>query len=236
MRRIIVFLIAVVALCLPVYFGACADETPTKPSSSASIGQVHTELLTSLYSEFDARRVSSKDAVDKDLTAYRVANQLAAKYGVEPLTLEEVRQHLERGRQMAQQDPVELVKFVLDPEEFKWWYRFANEAEVDNARETYEKHCDLYGAPEAGSMLANIIDVSLSSAEFWIERRGDQELTHEKGLPGIQKAWWNKLLRFATLVGVDAVGGGLAGASGGPIAGGIVGGLCSHAADDILFS
>jgi hypothetical protein len=199
------------------------------------MGQIHTELLTLLHSAFEERRVSPKDAVSNDLAAYAVANQLAAKYGVEPLTLEEVQRHLERGRQMARQDPVELVKVALSPAEFKWWYRFANEAEVYNARETYIKHCDLYGAPRDGSMLANIIDVSLSSAEFWIDRRGDQEPKYGKNLPGIQKAWWKKLLRFATVVSVDAVGGGLAGSAGGPVAGGIVGGLCSHAADDILF-
>jgi hypothetical protein len=157
------------------------------------------------------------------------------KYGLEPLTWEEVQQHLERGRQMAQKDPVDLVRFVLDPEEFKWWYRFANDAEVNDICEAYNKHCKLYGAPEAGSMLAYIVDISLSSAEFWIERRSDQEPKYGKDLPGIKKVWWKKLLRFATVVSVDAVGGGLAGSAGGPVAGGIVGGLCSHAADDILF-
>jgi hypothetical protein len=219
-----------------VIFGACANETPTEPGiNSMSIGQIHNEFLSLLYAEFDTRRVSPKDAVSKDLAAYEVANRLAAKYGLEPLTLEEVQQHLERGRQMARQDPVELVRFALGPEEFKWWYRFADEAEVDNARETYEKHCDLYGAPEAGSMLANIIDISLSSAEFWVERRGSQEPKYGKNLPGIQKAWWKKLLRFATIVTADAVGGGLAGGTGGVVGAAIVGGLCSHAADDILF-
>jgi hypothetical protein len=100
---------------------ACSNETPTQASVKKTMGEVHTEFLTLLCAEFDVAGPEAASPAGGDLAAHRIANQLAAKYGAPPLTMEEVRTHVERGRQLAQRDPVEVVRTVLPPEEFQWW-------------------------------------------------------------------------------------------------------------------
>jgi hypothetical protein len=96
------------------------------------------------------------------------------------------------------------------------------------------------------------MSIVVSSAEFWLEYRGDEEPSFcppavaagSKDFPQlVTMGWRQKLIRFAVNVCADAVAGGLAGAGAAGIAGpatgfvsaAVVGGLASHGADNILF-
>jgi hypothetical protein len=156
------------------------------------------------------------------------------------MTPAEILGHVERGRQMARQDPVELMASVLGPDELIWWDRFASEATVPDAVGVYRKHCRLFGTPDPGSSLGLVLAVTLSSAEFWHRYRGDQAPVYRNPFVPPDKSW-KKFLRFAVSVVVDGAAGGTAGAGlllnpiAAGVVGGIVGGLASHGADNLLF-
>ena len=216
-------------------------KTAGSDGDTPTTGEIHNEFLGLIFERIDARvsqdGPNAVSPANKDDIAFHVANELAAKYGAEPLSMEAVRSAIEQGRKMAMQDPVELVKSALPPDEYKWWDRFASEAEVENARQVYEEMSARYGEPEPGSVLSELVDIAVNSAEFWAERHAEDEpVINTKGDDGPQKGWKKNILRFITIVATDAVAGGLAaGGGGGPVGGAIVGGLASQGADGILF-
>lgn len=236
---------AFLALALALVFSMVACDqnanSPVSPPSddhSVTIGEVHTEILSAIYADLDPVKDQTLARQSREEMLVSSVNRISDKYGLDRLTPEEIFSYVEMGRQMAQQDPVLLIANALSPEEVLWWERFSWEATVQDAGKVYNQHVQLYGAPEPGSMLAQITDVALSSAKFWDDYRGDEEPIYRNPyIPTELKRGWKKnLLRFAVAVVVDGVSGGLAGAGGGGVVGaGIVGGLASHGADDILF-
>lgn len=250
MKKHVLTILSLLALISAVSLTGCSDDNITTPkpdnSPEVTIGQIHTEVLNQIYADMDLAK-AAKGQLDrnfKDMVVINAVNKITDRYGVERMDPQEILASVERGRQMAQQDPVQLISGLLNPEEQEWWDRFSMEAEVGNAREIYRQHCQLYGTPEYGTMLGQILDVGLSSAEFWTDYRKDQKPIYQNPyVPDNMAKSWKKFLRFAVTVVVDGAAGGLAGAGGsavgGPIGGavaaGVVGGLASHGADDILF-
>ncbi len=219
--------------------GQGTEQSPTEVSNTTpSAADIHTEFLQLVFDRIDesARKngAAGINASDKANLMYEVAHEIATKYGATPLSGEEVGRHIDRGRQMAQEDPMALVEAVLPPAEFQWWKNFASRSTVENARADYKVVVRRYGKPAAGSMLAEVVEISLSSAEFWtVRHRNDRPIAERDDLlPG--KPWWKRTLRFAVLVATDGLAGGATMLSG-PVVAGIVGGLSSIGADCMLF-
>ncbi len=214
------------------------------PTPRVTIADVHTEFLTAVYGKLSKAKSSADKAsgtsfIDACLAA---ADETASTYGVDPLSREDVRLYIEMGERLAvtktEFDMREVLKTSRAQE---WWDRYSTEATAETAREVYDQHCQLYGAPRAGSALDDVTSVVVSSAEFWVEYRGDD--TPVYGPQPSSAGWKERLLRFCVTVAVDGVAGGAAGVGvgavtggvGGAVAGGIVGGLASAGADNILF-
>jgi len=222
--------------------GCQRSQGPSGPDPAAdpppTIGGVHTEVLTEIYANLDGARAAQGplDRAAKDATIIAAVNAITDRHGCERMSPEAILLHVERGRQLAQQDLIPMVADLLGPAEQVWWDRFSSEAELGDAREIYMQHCRRYGAPACDSQLGQILDLNLSSAEFWWAYRGDQKPSYQNPyLPLARPSWRERLLRFSVGVLVDGVAGGLAGASGGPVAAGIIGGLASYGADSLLF-
>jgi len=220
--------------------GACSDSDnitnvpniDDQPEQTVTAGEIHTEFLEALYAKGDFAKRAKSSQVS---SAKETANQILVKYGLDPMTDSEVEAALQRGRDMAQQDPVELVRGILSAEEMKWWDRFSFEAKLDDARKVYNKHCQTYGAPIKGSLLDYLTDVSLSSVDFWPEyRKNDTPKYHNPYVPSEMNKGWRGVLRFAVAVVVDGGSGALV-SGGGPVASGVVGGLASTGADHLIF-
>lgn len=253
-------------VCLFAIFVACEQHNTmtsprTEPIEGITIGVVHTEVLSAIYAKLDAARTSTdKSKLNNDArqdvfldACLDAANEVNHKYGIEPLTLAEVQMHVEYGKELAETTAeFDMRKVLTTRWAREWWDRYSLEATAENAREVYEDHCQLYGQPRAGSPLDNIMQIVISSAEFWIQYRGDDEPLYippalAAGLEEypllITVGWKDRLLRFAVNVAVDGLAGGLAGAgaaavtggAGTGLAAGVVGGLASAGADDIIF-
>jgi hypothetical protein len=230
-------------------------------TNDITIGKIHTEVLEAIYEKLAAARNIDGKAESNDLAqkadcldvCLDAVNEVNHKYGIEPLTYEAVRMHVELGEKLAiTKEEFDMREVLTTRRAQEWWDRYSLEATVETAREVYETHCQLYGPPRAGSALDNIMQIVLSSAEFWLDYRGDEEpsylplalATGYKDYPQlVTTGWKERLIRFAVNVCVDAVAGGLAGAGAGAITGGagagvaagVVGGLASHGADNILY-
>jgi hypothetical protein len=226
-----------------VALAACDNhDTVVGPVLVPDVADLHTEFLRRVFERsntYDPNQVSSADKIE---IAYRVAKEICEEYGVDALTRGEVVAAMNRGYEMAQQDPVELVRQALPGDQYEWWDRFAGKATVEDARAIYEETCESYGAPQPGTMLKDLVDISLGSAEFWVEKRGEVEPSFANpGVRPIENGWKRRFLKFSVLVTVDALAGAAAGA-GTPadpitrgVVGSIVGGLASYAVDDLLF-
>jgi uncharacterized protein YfaQ (DUF2300 family) len=164
---------------------------------------------------------------------------MASRYDVPPLSASEVHASVQRGGELAQQDPVELVRGVLSAAEYEWWDRFASEATPATARAVRADHERRFGKPPSGSPLESLLDVAVASAEYWYARRLDATPIYKNPYVGpLQKGWrdrFRKWGRFAVAVAVDGVSGTVAAEGGGPVVGAIVGGLASHGADCLLY-
>ncbi|MBT4209950.1 MAG: hypothetical protein HOE19_03495 [Candidatus Komeilibacteria bacterium] len=217
--------------------GACSDtdkitdvQSDNNNQPTITAGEIHTEFLELLYAENDFAKREKSSQVSSATTT---ANEILIRHGLKPMAEADVETELQRGREMAQMDPVQLIESILTPEELIWWDRFSWEAKVFDAKKVYRQHCNLYGAPTEGSMLSNLLDMSLSSAEFW-------DVYREKDIPTYQNPYipmtksWRGVLRFVVAVVVDG-GAGAACAAGGPIVSGVVGGLASAGADGMIF-
>ncbi len=249
MKKNILIFLGLMTFIAAMTLTGCSDSDniagPTSNDSEVTIGLVHTEVLDQIYADLDLAKAAKGqlDRSSKDTIVIGAVNKITDRYGVERMDPEEILNSVQRGRDMAQQDPVQLVSSLLSPAEQEWWDRFSIEAEVGNARLVYQQHCQLYGTPDYESTLGQLLDVGLSSAEFWGKYRGDQQPIYRNPyVPNQQKSWKN-FLRFCVTVVVDgacgaaAAGGGTAvgGPVGGAVAAGVVGGLASHGADDIIF-
>jgi len=226
--------------------GACSDtdnitNVPNingQPEQNVTAGQIHTEFLSELYS--DKSYTTTEKNLDTDHIAIETAKRICAKHGITPPADEVLLAAINEGRQKATQDPIQLVRQTLNQDEYLWWDRFASEAKMKNAETVYQNHCRLYGAPQAGSMLESVVDIALSSADFWDNYRGATPPKYHNPYVPMEKSWKN-FLRFAVSVVVDGTCGGLAGAGtgwsgpGAAVVGGVVGGLASAGADNMLF-
>ncbi|MDZ7798755.1 MAG: hypothetical protein U5L76_04030 [Patescibacteria group bacterium] len=221
----------------------CEGENVISPEADVTnrgIGEIHNEFLTNVYNELDenSSNLMKTTALEEEEILYQEAKKITDKYNQDPLTREQVREALERGRNMAKQDPIELVKSILSPEEYKWWDRFSNEATAVNLDLIYKNMCAKYGAPKPGTILYSLCDISIHSAEFWLTRHSAEEIPNIKiDSRNLLRGWGKRLLRFTVTVVVDGASGAAAGSGtgGNLIVAGVVGGLCSHAADDIIF-
>ena len=231
---------SLITLCLGMLFalGACSDSTditnvPTdEPQQSVTAGEIHTEFLDALYAKGDFAKSEKSVQLSNAAT---IANEIMLRHGLTPLSDTEIEESLQRGRDMAQMDPVELIQNILTPEEQVWWDRFSFEAKIHDARKVYNKHVRLYGAPTEGGTLSYLQDVGVASAEFWsIYREKDIPTYHNPYVPDQAAKSWRGVLRFVVAVVVDG-GAGAASAAGGPIVSGVVGGLASTGADHIIF-
>jgi hypothetical protein len=160
--------------------------------------------------------------------------------------------HIQKGREYATMDPVMLAAKVLDDEELRWFASFMMSAKPTNVRTVFDSLCTANGTPTPGSHLAHIVDIAISSSEFWLKERKDYtiqsndlsdwdmsfgELSSQDLTEILRWRWWQRLLRFTTWVGVDAISGFLAGSGGGGLIGGaIIGGLASYGADCLLWT
>ena len=230
---------SLITLCLGMLFvlGACDSTDITnvpndEPQQSVTAGEIHTEFLDALYAKGDFAKSEKSAQLSNAATA---ANDILLRHGLTPLSDVEVEEHLQRGREMAQMDPVELIQSILSADEQVWWDRFSWEAKIYDARKVYNKHVRLYGAPAEGSTLSYLVDVGLSSAEFWsVYREKDIPVYRNPYVPDQTAKGWRGVLRFVVAVAVDG-GAGAASAAGGPIVSGVVGGLASTGADHIIF-
>lgn len=183
-----------------------------------------------VYAEGDFTKAEKSRQVTN---AAKAANEILLRYGLQPMSDTEIEAEIQRGREMAKMDPVELIANILTSEELEWWDRFSWEARVHDANKVYKKHCQLYGMPSKGGMLSNLLDVALSSAEFWGNYREKDIPTYQNQYVPMTKSW-RSVLRFVVAVAVDGTSGAIA-SGGGAVASGVIGGLCSHGADDLLF-
>ena len=223
--------IACSLLLLVVALFGCVNEDPVlAPDDDAEqdIGKRHNEVLERIYAELDGRTMS-KDA--QDLVIARVVNEVAADYGLDPIPLAEVREHRNRGRKLARQEPTEIVASVLSPAEMAWWCRFTEEAEPATVREVFRKHCAEYGRPAAGSTLDYATDIAVHSAEFWYARFQDGRSCGDMAKCLNPQTRW---LRFFAIIAIDAACGGIASGTGGPVGGAIVGALASEGANSLM--
>ncbi len=200
-----------------------------------SVGDMHNEFLE-LVTSLERNPLVKASGNDPLVVA---ANTMAQRYGHAPFLLEEVHDAVARGREMAQQDPDLLVRQLLSDEEFQWWSRFALEATPTTARGVLMEHSRRYGPPPAGSQLERLVDLSISSAEYWYARhRNDTPIYDNPYIVHREKGWRDRLRkwgRFAVAVTVDGVSGVAATSGGGPVAGAVVGGLASYGADCLVF-
>jgi hypothetical protein len=105
---------------------------------------------------------------------------------------------------------------------------------VHEARAAYEAHCERYGAPAEGSPLWVCLDITIASAEYWVQRRQSEPVVRKDGT-GPQRAWWKNLIAAVAVCATDGVAGTLAAGGGGGVVGGVVVGyLASHAVDTII--
>ncbi len=223
--------IACSLLLMMVALFGCMNEDPVlapEDDAEPSIGKRHNEVLTRIYAELDGREMW-KGA--QDLVIARVVNEVAADCGLDPIPLAEVREHRNRGRKLMRLDPTEIMASVLSPAEMAWWCRFAEEAEPATVREVFRKHCAEYGRPEAGSTLDSVTDIAVHSAEFWYDRFQDGRSCGDMAKCLDPQTRW---LRFLAIVAVDAVCGGIASGTGGPVGGAIVGALASEGANSLM--
>jgi len=226
-----------------LFMGCQQSRGPSGPDPSGepppTIGDVHTEVLTEIYAGLDRARAAKGRLDERAELAVVVAavNAISDRYGSERMSPEAIMGHVEQGRQAAQQDLWAQMAELLGPAELQWWDRFSWEAELCDARAVYLEHCRLYGAPAPGSTLSQVVDIALSSADFWWDYRGEEQPVYSNPyLPQPKPTWKQRLLRFGVNVLVDGVAGGLAGVGGGgPVGAGIVGGLASYGADTLLF-
>lgn len=243
---------ALLLLPLTAVVVGCGDDgNPAGPGQATgpgiTPGQVHTELLETIWTDLEMVKATKgePDRTAEDLIVIAAVNRITDRYGLPRMDPSQVLECVEQGRQMARQDPVRLISDLLEGSEQEWWDRFSAEAGVDNAREVYLRHCELYGMPAAESTLGRALDIALSSAEFWCAHRDNQQPVYRNPyVPGTGEKSWKKFLRYAVSCVVDTAsgvlaGGGTAAFGGGPVAGavvgGIVGGLASHGADEVLF-
>lgn len=202
-----------------------------------TIAAIHSEFLATLY--HNPEYVMAQDEVSREDAALATARQIFSKYGVTPPDDDDLRDAYRGGGEKAAMDPVDLVREILPPEEYKWWDSFADYP-LDKASSAYQTQCAEFGTPEPGSMLETVVQVTLSSAEFWSGYRHDQEPRFQNPHVPSGKSW-RHVIRFAVNVVVDGVSGGLAGAgtgwtgAGAAVVGGVVGGLASAGADHLLF-
>ncbi len=209
-----------------VNIGADYDDRPV------TAGEIHTEFLKTLYDKGDFAKCAKSTQVSNAATT---ANEILTRHGLDPMSDTEIEAALQRGRDMAQMDPVKLIASILTTDEMEWWNRFSWEASVSDARKVYNKHCRLYGTPIQGSRLAYLLDVGMSSADFWPEyRKNDIPNYHNPYVPSESAKSWRGVLRFVVAVAVDGGSGALV-SGGGPIASGVVGGLASTGADHLIF-
>ncbi len=226
-----------ISILLLLGLGACSDtdnitNVPNDaPEQTLTAGEIHTELLEVVYAKGD---FAKRDKSTRLSTAATAANEILTRYGLEPMSDAEIETELQRGREMAQMDPVELIGTILTPDELAWWDRFSWEAKINDARKVYNKHCQLYGTPAKGGMLSNLLDVSLSSVEFWGPYREKDIPTYQNPHIDQMQKGWRGVLRFIVAVVVDGASGALV-SGGGPVASGVVGGLASVGADDLIF-
>lgn len=229
-------LMFVLATALLAALAACnSDLAGVRRPVYPDAADVHTEFLEGMFQRCDECGAGTLGAERRAEIAYGVAREIFEKYGLTPMSAQEVRAALNRGYKMATQDPVALIQEALPPDQFAWWDRFAGEATVEDARAVYAKICKEIGEPKQGTMLEDLVQISLSSAEFWAAKRGREEPLVQEGR--MQNGWLKKLLRFSVTVAADALGGAAAGTGtgGNPVVAGVVGGLCSYAVDDMLF-
>lgn len=234
------FALPLVAM-LGIFLNCTQHDAPLDPSpltqETAGIGAIHNEFLEHLLTRLGTEKTRARGALSaaaQQSAILDVVNEMTDAYGAARLPTEEILAAVARGKFMAQQDPVDLVNAHLDQTEQLWWHRFASEATPESVVDVYRRHVERYGAPIPGSMLANVVDVAVHSAQFWARQHAtDEPLSpHDLALSG----WKRRAIRFVTVVATDGVAGGLAAAGGGgPLGGGIVGGLASYGADCLLF-
>jgi len=206
-----------------------------KADQSTAIGRIHNELLERIH-EIDKASLAKGKAVD---AAELAASQIATEHGIAPLSPRRVREAIQWGAELAQQDPQELTSQLLPPSEREWWDRFFAEATPTTIRDVFSQQVRAHGRPTPGSTLANLVDIAISSAEYWYERRKDDvPIYNNPYVYRQQKGWrdrFKKWGRFAVAVTVDGVSGAITSSGGGPVAGAIVGGLASYGADCLVF-
>jgi hypothetical protein len=236
MKRLLTLILA---LAFVWVFDAC--DTVNSVDTAADlpgIGEIHTEFLEAVFQNLDNagpnRTSQAEDEEYEFELLYTTAIHVMEKYGLPPLSRQEVRDALERGYKMALSDPVQLVRDALPADQYEWWDTFASQATIETVEAVYEETCRVLGPPQSGTMLQRLVDISRSSSVFWNTRH---TATRDKNDPFIQYNWKKRVLRFAVNIVVDGVAGGLAGAGAGGnvVAAGIVGGLSSYGADKILF-
>jgi len=255
-KSIFAGVVLVVLACFLV-IAACekTGENPVVPmQANISPGKIHNELLENIFSSLETRAVdpAKLPVQDKFDIAYEEQVRIAEKYGADAIPREDVEYYIEKGREYATMDPVMLAAKVLDEQEIQWFAAFMMNATALNARSVYDSLCRADGVPAPGSKLAQMLDIAVYSSEFWLRERKDAAVScadisgwaNTIGEPGsytveeiLRQPWWKRILRFTTVVGVDAVSGILSGAGGGGVIGGtIIGGLASYGTDCLLWT
>ena len=263
MKRVVSGIICVLSLFILACDRHSSLTPPVQKSvSDVTIGDVHTEFLEKLFSKYAKVKPGASGAIRSSQAArslfldmcHEAANETAEEYGSEPLTAEEVRTYIEMGEKLALTvTEFDMRQVLQNRRAQEWWDRYSMAATAETAREVYELHCATYGAPRPLSELDCLMSTVVSSAEFWVAHRGDEEplLSPQTNAAKSMKddlnlssaGWKKRLLRFCVTVAVDGVSASLAGAGAGAVTGGvgsavvggIVGGLASAGADNILF-
>lgn len=230
MKRVMVML-SIVALTT----GACGPEANVvDPQAHSGPGALHNEFLSELHAAIDAR--GGPDAVsprDENDVIFTVTNQILEQYDEPPMSWSEIQAALDQGVAIAAaEDPWKMVQPLMPAADYKWLQRYINDAEVHEAREVYEAHCNQYGAPAPGSALWTCLDVTISSAEYWYQRSLQSPLG--KGDVGPQRAWWKRLITAVVVCASDGVAATVGAAGGGLVGGVVLGYLASYAVDDII--
>jgi hypothetical protein len=217
---------------------ACQPSTVAPDRELPSPGAIHNECLAEVHAALDERggpeRVSP---ADERMVLLSVGNRLLERYGEDPLTEEDIDEALEWGREVARMDdPWELLRPLMSASDWKWLNHYLDTATPLTARSVYEEFCDSHGAPEVSSALWVCLDITISSAEYWVEYHKQEEPPVVKdGLDGPQEIprWMRNLIRFTVSTAVDGITGTLG--SGGVVTGFIIGMACSYAAEDLIF-
>ncbi len=233
------FSFIMIMACMVFLLGCETTEvvSPQIEMVSGEIGTYHNEYLDNVFQKLDSE-IGRLTAGEKEEVLFQEANKIAEKYGVKPLTREEINNALALGRKYSMMDPDSLAKSILPVEQYEWWLEFASRATPMDASRVYLEVCQEKGRPEKGTLLEDMLNISIHSAQFWrVRHEHDEPEVYNPYARPILKGWKENLLRFTVVVATDAITGAIAGAGtgGNPVAAGVVGGLCSYAADDILF-